>query len=85
MTYIEKVLKHFHMDNAYPFSILMVIRSLNAKKNLFQLLEEDEEILGPEVPYLSVVGALMYKTKYNFYNQFIGLIKRLWNGDKHIL
>ena len=24
--------------------------------------EEDEEVLGPEVPYLSAIGALMYLT-----------------------
>jgi hypothetical protein len=37
----------------------MVVRSLDAKKNPFQSLEEDGEILGPEVPYLSVIRALM--------------------------
>jgi hypothetical protein len=27
-------------------------------------LEEDEEILGPEVPYLSAIGALIYLANY---------------------
>ena len=57
--YTEKVLKHFYIDNAYALSTLMVVRSLDMKKNPFQLLEEDGEILGPKVPYLSVIKALM--------------------------
>jgi len=57
-TYIEKVSKH--MNNAHPLSTPMVVRSLNAKKDPFQPLEKDEEILGPEVTYLSATRALMY-------------------------
>ena len=62
--YIEKVLKHFYMDNAYPLSTPVVVRSLDAKKDPFQPLEENEEILGLEVPYLSAIGALMYLANY---------------------
>jgi len=62
--YIEKVMKHFYIDNAHPLSTLMVVWSLNAKKDHFQPLEEDEEILGPEVPYLSAIGALIYLANY---------------------
>jgi hypothetical protein len=36
----------------------MVIRSLDVKKDHFRPREDDEEILGPEVPYLSAIGAL---------------------------
>ena len=38
----------------------MVVRSLDVKKDPFRPRKEEEEILGPHVPYLSVVGALMY-------------------------
>src|SRR3954469_3001984 len=38
----------------------MVGRSLQQDKDPSRPKEEDEEILGPEFPYLSAVGALMY-------------------------
>ena len=50
-TYIKNVLKRFYMDKAHSLSSLMVVRSLNVKN--------DEELLGPEVPYLSAIGALI--------------------------
>jgi hypothetical protein len=59
-TYTEKILKHFYMEKAHHLSTSMVIRSLDVKKDHFHLREDDEEILGPEVPYLSAIGALMY-------------------------
>jgi hypothetical protein len=59
-TYTEKVLKHFHMDKAHPLSTPMVVRSLDVKKDPFRPQEVGEETLGPEVPYLSAIGALMY-------------------------
>jgi hypothetical protein len=62
--YTEKVLKHFHMDKAHPLSSPMIVRSLDVKKNLFRPKEDDEEILGPEVSYLSAIGTLMYLTNY---------------------
>jgi hypothetical protein len=40
--YIEKVMKHFYIDNAHPLSTLMVVRSLDAKKDPFRPLKEDE-------------------------------------------
>ncbi|KAD5507805.1 hypothetical protein E3N88_15508 [Mikania micrantha] len=58
--YIENMLKRFNMDKAHPFSIPMVVRSLEAHKDPYRPKEEDEEVLGPEVPYLSAIGALMY-------------------------
>src|SRR5688572_4177408 len=58
--YTEKVLKRFYMDKAHPLSSPMVVRSLNIKDDPFRPHEENEEILGPEVPYLSAIGALMY-------------------------
>ncbi|KAI5676244.1 hypothetical protein M9H77_07194 [Catharanthus roseus] len=38
----------------------MVVRSRDVNKYPFRPREEDEELLGPEVPYLSAIGALMY-------------------------
>jgi hypothetical protein len=59
-TYTEKVLKHFYMEKAHPLSTPMVVRSLDVKKDHFHPQEDGEEILGPEVPYLSAICALMY-------------------------
>ena len=48
------------MDKCHPLKTPMVIRSKEADKDPFRPKEEDEEVLGPEVPYLSAIGALMY-------------------------
>ena len=48
------------MDKTHPLSYLMVIRSLDVKKNPFRPYEKNEKLLGPEIPYLSVISALMY-------------------------
>lgn len=48
------------MDNAHPLSSPMVVWSLDPKKNPFQREENDEKILSPYVPYLNVIGALLY-------------------------
>ena len=42
----------------------MVVRSLDIEKDPFRPREKDEELLGPEVPYLSAIGALMYLANY---------------------
>ncbi|KAJ9539329.1 hypothetical protein OSB04_032062 [Centaurea solstitialis] len=59
-TYIEKVLKRFYMDKSHPLSTPMVVRSLDVEKDPFRPPTDDEDILGPEVPYLSAIGALMF-------------------------
>jgi hypothetical protein len=58
--YIQKILEKFNMDKSYPSKTPMVVRSLEMEKDQFRPQEEGEEILGPEVPYLSAIGALMY-------------------------
>ena len=58
--YIEKILKRFNMDKSHPISTPMVCRSLDVDKDPFRPAEDNEEILGPEVAYLSAIGALMY-------------------------
>ena len=59
-TYTEKILKIFYMDKSHPLSTPMIVRSLDVEKDQFRPKEENEDILGPEVPYHSVIGALMY-------------------------
>ena len=52
------------MDKARSLSTLMVGQSLDVKKDVFRPQEDDEETLGPEVSYLSAIGALMYLVNY---------------------
>ena len=73
----------------------MVVRSLDVTKDPFRPLECDSEILGPEVPYLSAIGALMYLSTYtrpdiafaiNLLARYSSCpTKRHWNEIKHIL
>ena len=58
--YTEKILKRFGMDTAHSLSTPMVVRSLDTLKDPFRPRQDDESILGPEVPYLSAIGALLY-------------------------
>ena len=63
-SYTEKVLKRFYMDKSHLLRSPMVVRSLEVTKDPFRPKEENEELLGPEVPYLSAIGALMYLANY---------------------
>jgi hypothetical protein len=93
--YMEKVLKRFYMDNAHPLSTPMVVRSLDVNKDPFRPYENNDEILGPEVPYLSAIGALMYLANttrpdiafsVNVLARYSSApTRRHWNGIKHIL
>ncbi|KAL0355515.1 UNVERIFIED_CONTAM: Retrovirus-related Pol polyprotein from transposon TNT 1-94 [Sesamum radiatum] len=93
--YIEKVLKRFHMDKAHPLSTPMVVRSLDVNKDPFCPPVHNDEILGPEVPYLSAIGALMYLANntrpdiafsVNLLARYSSTpTKRYWNDVKHIL
>ena len=58
--YTKKILKRFYMDKAYPLSLPMIVCSLDVKKDPFRSCEKCEKLLGPEVPYLSAISALMY-------------------------
>ena len=83
------------MDKSHPLSSHMVVRSLKVTKDPFRPKEENEELLGPKVPYLNTIGALMYLTNYTrpdivfsvnllaSYNS--APTKRHWSGIKHIL
>lgn len=72
----------------------MVVRSLNIEKDPFRSCEENEEVLGPEVPYLSAIGALMYLANctrldiafvVNLLARFSSSpTRKHWNGIKHV-
>lgn len=59
-TYIKKILKQFNMHNEKAVRSPMDIRSLDRIKDMFRKRELSEPLLGPEKPYLSAVGALMF-------------------------
>ena len=73
----------------------MVVRSLDVEKDPFRPREEEEEILGQHVPYLSAVGALMYLANSTRLDIAFGVnllarhsaepTKRHWVGVKTIL
>ena len=83
------------MDKAHPLSSPMIVRSLYAKKDPFHPKEENEALLGPEVPYLSEIGALLYLEQcirpdiafsVNLFARFSSApTRRHWNRVKHIL
>ena len=62
--YTKKILKRFYMNKAHPLTSPMAVRSLDVKKDPFRPWEKGEELRGPEVPYLSAIGALMYLATY---------------------
>ncbi|KAM2216226.1 hypothetical protein ACFXTI_022740 [Malus domestica] len=49
----------FSQDKSNPSNTPMVVRSLDAKRDLFHLKEDDEKILEPKVLYLSAIGTLL--------------------------
>ncbi|PHT90557.1 hypothetical protein T459_05670 [Capsicum annuum] len=93
--YTEKVLKRFYMDGAHSLSTPMVARSLDVNKDPFRPQEKNEELLNPEIPYVSAIGALMYlaNTTRPDIDFSVNLLarysfaptRRHWNGIKHIL
>ena len=72
----------------------MVVRSLDPQKDPFRPKEDDEQILGPKVPYLNAISALMYLAQCTRPDIafFVNLLARFsseptrrhWNGVKHI-
>ncbi|XP_035829971.1 secreted RxLR effector protein 161-like [Helianthus annuus] len=92
--YIQKMLVRFNMDKAHPFSVPMVVRLLDLHKDPYRPQEEGKEVLGPEVPYLSAIGAFMYLANNTRPDIAIAVhvlaryssnpTRRHWNGEKHI-
>ena len=52
------------MDKSHSSSFHMVVHSLKMNKELFHPKEDNEELLGMDIPYLSVIGALIYLATY---------------------
>ena len=83
------------MDKEHPLSSPMFVCSLEVKNDSFHPREKGEKLLSPEVPYLSVIGALMYLANCTqpYFAFFVSLLakynstptQRHWNGIKHIL
>ena len=73
----------------------MVVQSLEVTKDPFRPKEENKELLGPKVPYLSVISALMYLANYtrpdiafsiNLLARYSSApTRRHWNRIKHVL
>ena len=85
LNYTQNVLRRFNEDKAKPLSTPMVVRTLDAKLDLFHPKEDDEEILEPEVPYLSAIGALLYLTQCTRPDIFfaVNLLVRYSNAPTH--
>ena len=73
----------------------MVVRLLDGKNNSFCPCKNGEELLGPELPYLSVIGTLMYLANYTHPDIVFSInllvkygsapTQRHWNCIKHML
>ncbi|GJW66263.1 retrovirus-related pol polyprotein from transposon TNT 1-94 [Tanacetum coccineum] len=93
-SYIKKLLKRFYVDISHSLSTIMVVRTLDVKNDPFRPPDVDEEILDPEVPYLSAIGALMFLASHTRPDIIFSLhllaryiscpTRRHWNGVKHI-
>ena len=83
------------MDKANLLTSPMVVCSLDVTKDLFCHCEKSGELLGSEVPYLRVIGALIYLANYAhpdiaFSINFLAMYsctptQRHLNGINHIL
>ena len=92
--YVQKMLRRFDMDKVGPVNTPMIGRSLDINKDPFRPKDEDEEVLGPEIPYLSAIGALLYLAQctrpdisfsVNLLARFSSApTQRHWSGIKNI-
>ena len=73
------------MDKSHSSSFPMVVHSLKMNKELFHPKEDNEELLGPQVPYLSVIGALIYLANYTQPDILHSLLTYLWDIVLHQL
>lgn len=58
-TYTKKVLDRFYMDKYHPLTIPIIVQSLEVENGLLYPRNTYKEILGYEVPYLSVISVLI--------------------------
>ena len=83
------------MDKTHPLSSPMIVRSLDVKNDPLHPCEKGEELLCPEVQYLSDIGELMYLANCNSPDIAFSVnllakynstpTQRHGNGIKHIL
>ena len=83
------------MDKSHPLNSLMIIHSLEVKYDLFCPKEDNEELLGPKVPYYTVSGVLVNLANYTRPNiaLLVNLLvrcsstptQRHWNKANHVL
>ncbi|KAG7527793.1 hypothetical protein ISN44_Un262g000030 [Arabidopsis suecica] len=59
-------------SSAHPLSSPMVVRSLGLDSDSFGPKKDEEEVLGPEVPYLSAIGALMNYVWLDPFQGYVG-------------
>ena len=88
-------MKHFHIDKSHPLSSLMIVHSLKVKNDIFCPKEDNEELLGPKVPYYNVSGVLMNLANYaqpdiaflvNLLMRYSSApTQRHWNKVNHVL
>ena len=52
------------MNNVHHLSSSMVVQSLEMKNDSFCPYRNDEELVGPIVPYFSAIDALIYLVNY---------------------
>ena len=83
------------MDKSHPLSSLMIVYSLEVKNDLLCPKEDNEELLGLEVPYYNVSGVLINLANYTRLDivLLVNLLvrsnstptQRHWNKVNHIL
>ena len=52
------------MDKSHPLNSLMIVHSLEVKKDLFGPKEDNEKLLGLEIPYYNIIGAPLNLANY---------------------
>ncbi|XP_048635046.1 secreted RxLR effector protein 161-like [Brassica napus] len=72
----------------------MIGRTLNVESDPFRPCEDNEKILGPEVPYMSAIGGLLYlanctRPDIAFATNLLAIYssaptRRHWDGIKHL-
>ncbi|KAI3707738.1 hypothetical protein L6452_26367 [Arctium lappa] len=92
--YIQKMLRRFNMDKAHPASTPMIGRSLDIRKDPFRPKDDDEEVLGAKIPYLSAIGTLLCLAQCTRHDIAFSVnllarfslvpMQRHWNGIKSI-
>jgi hypothetical protein len=70
------------MDKTHHLSIPMIDWSFDDKNEYFCPQEKDEEILGPELPYLSAIDTLVYLANCTWTYKFKSIV--IWKYRRMI-